>query len=106
MAASERRQAIIDVLRVRRHDTMDNLAFEFETSRRTIVNDIALLSLTYPIFTNKGVGGGVYVMDGALLSTENRFNTEQTELLKRLSVNLKGKDAEVMKTILLKFGKP
>lgn len=106
MAASERRQAIIDVLRVRRHDTMDNLAFEFETSRRTIVNDIAVLSLTYPIFTSKGVGGGVYVMDGAMISVESRFNAEQTELLKRLFINLKGKDAEVMKTILLKYGKP
>lgn len=106
MTASERQKAIIEILSVRRYEKMENIAFEFHVSRRTIINDIFELSLIYPIFTSRGTGGGVFVMEGAKLSVENRFSTEQSELLQRLAVTLKGKDAEVMKRILLKFGKP
>ena len=44
MTPSERREAILKVLCQRRQDKIDNLAFEFGVSVRTIKNDIEELS--------------------------------------------------------------
>ena len=60
MTASERRNAILEVLCFRRFDTVANLAFEFGVTDRTIRNDILTLSLEYPIYTTKGNGGGIH----------------------------------------------
>lgn len=64
MRANERRMRLIEELCERKFDTIDNLAFELGVSRRTICYDIEELSLSYPIFTAKGTGGGVWVRDG------------------------------------------
>lgn len=63
-ATTERRQAIIDILCKRRYETIDNLAFEFSVSRRTIRRDIELLSISFPLYTIRGVGGGVHIVEG------------------------------------------
>ena len=49
MSYAERREAILEVLCIRRHDTYRNLAFEFQVSRETIRQDIAVLMCSYPI---------------------------------------------------------
>jgi len=103
VTANERRNAIIEVLCLRRFETRENLAFEFGVSKRTIDYDIEILSLTYPIYTVPGNGGGIHVDDNYKLG-KNYFNDEQKHLLERLSHGLKGKDAEVMKSILKTFG--
>ena len=63
MTASERRQAILEVLSVRRYETRYNLAFEFSVNEKTIRRDIEILSLDYPIYTTQGQGGGIHVAD-------------------------------------------
>lgn len=105
MTTNERRKEILDMLNVRRYEKIENLAFSFQVTRRTIERDIFALSFEYPIYTTKGTGGGVHVMDGRYIYDMHRMNTEQTELLERLLKELSGKDAEVMKTILKKYGK-
>lgn len=103
MTASERRNAILEVLCLRRFDTLDNLAFEFKVSRRTIRYDIELLSLSYPIYTVQGNGGGIHVDEN--YRTGKPFLKEgQRELLERLLPSLEGEDAEVMKSIIKTFG--
>lgn len=67
MSPSERRQELLEVLCHRRHDTYDNLAFEFHVSRRTICRDVAILMCSYPIETFRGYGGGVRVANGYYL---------------------------------------
>lgn len=103
MTASERRNAILEVLCLRRFETINNLAFEFCVTRRTIENDILMLSLEYPIYTSKGNGGGVHVDENYRLG-KSFLKEEQQELLQRLLPTLDGKDAEVMKSIISKFG--
>ena len=61
MTANERRNAILEVLCLRRFETVENLAFEFGVSGRTIRNDVLILSCEYPIYTAKGNGGGIRV---------------------------------------------
>ncbi len=103
MTASERRQAILEVLSVRRYETRYNLAFEFSVNEKTIRRDIEILSLDYPIYTTQGQGGGIHVADNFKLG-KSYLKDEQKELLEKILPTLDGKDAEVMRSILDTFG--
>ena len=99
---SERRQELLEVLCRRRRDTYDNLAFEFNVSRRTIRRDIAILMCSYPIETSRGYGGGVKVADGYYLHRRT-LNKKQIALLIKLRVQLEGDDLETINSILIRF---
>jgi len=103
MTASERRNAILEDLCMRRYEKVSNLAFQYGVTTRTIRNDILILSLEYPIYTAKGNGGGIYVDKNFRLG-KVFLKSEQQELLERLLPGLNGKDTEVMKAILKTFG--
>lgn len=105
MEANERRICIIETMCKRRYDTIDNLAFEFNVSRRTIRYDIEILSCSYPIYTTKGTGGGVHIMDGYRLGMKY-FTDSQTEFLERISKNLTGADLKTAQTMLAAFRQP
>lgn len=84
LKANERRQKILEILCVRRQETMENLAQEFNVTTRTIRNDIEELTLAHPIETVRGrYGGGVRVADGYYLGRKY-LKPDQQELLKRL----------------------
>lgn len=103
--ATERRQFILEILSDRRFETIDNLANEYNVSRSTIKRDIEIISLSAPIYTSKGTGGGVYVADGYYIS-KRYLRPEQEALLLELSNNLQGEEQKIMNTILLTFAKP
>ena len=100
----ERRQRIIDILNMRRSEKIDNLAFELKVTRRTIENDIQVLSCSYPIDTKKGTGGCVYVQDGFDLY-ERYLTAKQFEVLEELKGVATVEQAKVLETILKSFGK-
>mgnify|MGYP003589247321 FL=1 len=103
MGPNERRQEIMETLCHRRQETMNNLAFEFGVSIRTIRNDIDILSLSYPLETVRGrYGGGVRVMDGFYMNRKY-LKPEQRDLLVRLRASLSGKDLGIMNGILQEF---
>ena len=102
MTPSERREAIIETLYKRRKDTMSNLAEEFKVSIRTMNYDIEKLSLSHPIVTIQGNGGGVMIMDGCY-SNRKYLKSKQQELLERLSPTLSGEDLITMNSILNEF---
>lgn len=103
MTPSERREAILKVLCQRRQDTIENLAFEFGVSVRTIKYDIEELTLAHPIETVRGrYGGGVKVADGYYVG-RNYLKPNQQELLKRLSETLTGDDLQTMQSIFRDF---
>ena len=56
LKANERRQKILEILCVRRQETMENLAQEFNVTTRTIRNDIEELTLAHPIETVRTKG--------------------------------------------------
>lgn len=103
MTSNERRNALLEILSMRRFETLENLAFEFGVSKRTIRYDIEILSLTYPIYTVQGNGGGIHV-DENYRSGKSYLKKDQQELLERLLPNLNGKDATTMKEIIKTFG--
>ncbi len=105
MTADERRSVILDIICARRYETIDNLAFELDVSRRTIQRDVLHLSLRFPIYTMQGKGGGI------LISKDFRWNakylsSEQLALLNKLKKKLSGADAEVMASIIKMFSLP
>lgn len=105
MSSMERRMEILEVLCRRRSDTVENLANEFGVSKRTIKYDIEYLSLSYPVYTVQGHGGGVYIADGYRLG-KKYFSQKQSEFLERIAEGLTGEDLEMMKGILKIFKEP
>ena len=103
MTASERRTAILEVLCRRRHETAENLMYEFGVSIRTIMSDLKILSLQYPIYTVQGQGGGIYV-DEKFRLEKPYLKEKQQALLEKLLPLLGGEDKEIMKEILRTFG--
>lgn len=103
MTAAERRQAILEVLCMRRHETRENLANEFGVSKRTIEYDVLNLMLTYPVYTVQGNGGGIYVTDNFRLDRP-RMNEKQTALLQKVLLTLSREDKETMETIIKIYG--
>ncbi len=104
-SALERRDELINVLCERRRDTVANLAAEFGVSERTIRRDLEHLTLSYPIYTTQGKGGGVHVVEG--FSIGKKYLTgKQRDLLEKLKEGLNGEDLATMQAILKTFGEP
>ncbi|WP_314628040.1 HTH domain-containing protein [uncultured Selenomonas sp.] len=101
MAQSERREAILQALYMRRHDTMGNLAHEFSVSRQTILSDINVLSLDHPeIEIRSGRwGGGVYIKNG-FRSDRKYLKPDEKELLVSLRKQLDENQKVIMDGLL------
>ena len=98
----ERRQKILEVLCLRRHDTYSNLAHEFNVSTGTIRRDIVVLTCSYPIETVKGGHGGVRVAEWFHLD-RRMLNAEEIALLRRLGESLDSHDREMLNRIIAAF---
>jgi len=104
-SALERRKEILDVMNIRRYDTVSILAFEFGVSAWTIRRDVSILSLEYPIYCKHGGCGGVYVEAGCSIGRK-RMSDAQAELLERLLPGLGADDTETMRSIIKTFAVP
>ena len=104
MTATERREAILDVLSQRRRDQVKNLAVEFGVTERTIRTDIEILSCSGAVETVRGrYCGGVGVSEGDHLDRKT-LSPEQVDLLKRLAPSLAGQDLMTLNSIINTFG--
>jgi len=102
---ADRRQQITEKLSFRRSATYQELANELGVSKDTIRNDIAELSISIPLYTVSGNGGGVRVADGWYASKTYLCN-EDEEMLRRLLPGLQPDDQKRMEHVLSVFGKP
>ena len=98
----ERRQKILEVLCLRRHDTYRNLAHEFNVSTGTIRRDIVVLTCSYPIETVQGGHGGVRVAEWFHLD-RRALNSAENTFLRRLAESLDGPDLEMLNRIIAIF---
>lgn len=108
MSPTERRQELLELLCLRRHDTYDNLAREFGVSKMTIRRDVAALMCSYPIETvHGGRHGCVRVAEGYYLnykpSTRRVLTPRQTAFLRRLREQFIGDDRKTIDSILVQF---
>lgn len=105
LRATERRQALLELLCERRHETMENLAFEFGVSRYTIMRDVLELSISYPVYTVSGRHeSGVFVEDDYYLGKQY-LSDEQQKLLETMLGNCDENQKKTMLAIIKKFGR-
>ncbi len=98
----ERRQKILEVLCLRRHETTDNLAHEFNVSRGTIRRDITVLTCSYPVETVSSGHGGIRVAEWYHLD-RRALNSDEITFLRRLEKQLVGADREMLGRIIAMF---
>ena len=98
----ERRQKILEILCLRRHETTENLAHEFNVSRGTIRRDITVLTCSYPVETVQGGHGGVRVADWFHLD-RRALNSDEITFLRKLEGQLDGVDREMLNRIITTF---
>ena len=98
----ERRQKILAILCLRRHETTENLAHEFNVSRETIRRDITVLTCSYPVETVQGSHGGVRVADWFHLD-RRALNPDEITFLRKLEGQLDGADREMLNRIIVTF---
>lgn len=82
---------------------MRELAWELEVSRRTIMNDVIVLSFDYPVYTKPGEGGGVFITENYKPYTNTLTLTEQKNLC-GLYDKAEGKEKEILFRIIHKYG--
>ena len=86
MDSFNRRKLLLSILKYRGHDTIPNLAVEFNVSVKTIRRDLDVLSLNEPITIKTGrYYGGIYY-DRTRLSKRTALNRQQIDVLKRIIV--------------------
>ncbi len=101
----ERREGIRQYLINKKFATARQLAFIFNVTRQTIVNDIVFLSSRLPITTKFGVKGGVF-LDMEFENPKEFLNDEELELLLNLFDTLEEKEKLLMMNIINKFSLP
>ena len=99
MTASERRNAILEILCMRRVEKINNLAFQFGVTEKTIRRDILTLSLEYPIYTAQGNGGGIYVDKNIRVGRSEKM-TKKAETDYTIKVNGMPNYANIPKAVL------
>ena len=105
MRATERRQALLEIICERRHEKMDNLAFELGVSRKTIMRDVLELSISYPIYTAAGRhDSGVFVEDDYYLG-KKYLSEKQKKLLVTMRENCNENQKKTRLAMINKFGK-
>ncbi|KRE34292.1 helix-turn-helix transcriptional regulator [Paenibacillus sp. Soil724D2] len=76
---------IVYMLLHKKKVTADELAKHFEVSKRTIFRDIDALSAAgIPIYSSRGKGGGISLMEGYVLNTSLLSEQEQGDILMAL----------------------
>lgn len=99
----ERQQGILDILARNRKAKVRELAEHFQVSRRTILRDIDDLSYAhYPIYTDAGNGGGIFVMEGEEIF-RSVMKAEDETFLSSLIPRLQPDEREKMETILKRY---
>jgi len=101
VSAAGRRAELIRILRGRKRDTIDNLAYELGVHRSTIKRDLLTLTVDegYHIDTLKGNSGGVVFHDRRN-PHKGILSQEQIDVLSELAQSTGGYTAKILKEIL------
>ena len=105
----ERRKRVLELISLKRHTTVTELANELNVSQRTVQRDIERLSCEYPLVTTMGRNGGVSFIDGYYYSGAGFYITEkQKTALEKLAtlaglvleIGLSAEDLETVKSLI------
>ena len=105
VTALERRDKILEILCEKRTVTVSYLINEFNVARSTIQNDILELSLSYPVFSKPGIGGGICIAKG-YYRDKDYLSSKQKETLESLLGEIDEERRSVLESIIKKFARP
>lgn len=104
MSAFDRREQIIDRMKVRKFDTAASLASEFRVSKCTIFRDVQELSVNgHPIIAEPGCGGGIRWVGG---KRQFPFTSEEITALKEAIATVSEKSRLALENLLRDKTKP
>ena len=106
MTAFDRRIEMLFFLLKHRKTTVIELANVFSVCRKTAYNDLIFLSRYAPIYTKRGMFGGIFLNDESRKNLLLYLSDDEERILKKLSVNLDNAAKYHINNILNKYSKP
>ena len=103
MNTTDRRMEIVNILIVRRRTTAKELAEEFGVTTRTIRNDIQALSPNFPIYTQQGGAGGIFMGDD-YKPYINTLSSDELNTLCEIYRQTEGIHKKILLQIIYKYG--
>ena len=97
----DRRIALLEYLQENKRASVDELANEFNVSRRTVLRDITALTQKHAVETVRGRYGGVYLSKD---KTAKRLTESQKQTLKELLTVASPEQQHDIREIISKFG--
>ena len=101
---TERRVQILEYIVFHKQTTRKELAEHFGVCINTIVNDIDVISISAPIYTKQGNGGGIYILP-EYRSYKNYLTDTEEELLYKLMQYIENEEKRILCGIITKFTK-
>ena len=103
MNTTDRRMEIVNILIVRRRTTAKELAEEFGVTTRTIRNDIQALSPGFPIYTQQGGAGGIFIGED-YKPYINTLSSDELKILSEIYGQVEGIQKKILLQIIHKYG--
>ena len=103
MNTTSRRMEIINILLVRRRTTARELAEEFGVTTRTIRNDIQALSPGFPVYTQQGGDGGIFIEED-YKPYINTLSYDELKTLRDIYGQAEGVQKKILLQIIHKYG--
>ena len=100
----ERRTRILEFLRLHKHATRKELSERFGVCVNTIVNDLYAINGIAPIYTQRGNGGGIYILP-EYRSYKNYLTDAEENFLYSLMPLVSNEEKRVLCVIITKFTK-
>ena len=86
--------------------TAVKLAYYFAVNKDTIFRDVDFLNRYAPIYTKRGMFGGIFINDESRKNLFLYLSDNEEKLLKKLSANLDDTAKYYINNILNKYSKP
>ena len=100
----ERRTRILEFLRLHKHATRKELSERFGVCVNTIVNDLYAINGIAPIYTQRGNGGGIYILP-EYRSYKNYLTDAEENFLYSLMPLVSNEEKRILCAIITKFTK-
>ena len=100
----ERRTRILEFLRLHKHATRKELSEMFGVCINTIVNDLYAINGIAPIYTQRGNGGGIYILP-EYRSYKNYLTDAEENFLYSLMPLVSNEEKRILCAIITKFTK-
>ena len=100
----DRRKKIVEYISYHKKTTCKELSEEFKVSIHTVWRDIVYISKHEPIYTQKGGGGGIYILSQHR-DAKYYLSEEEEILLISLLDKLDEHKAQILKGIIYRFSR-